>query len=498
MTAHTQITSVAERVNVQIAEILEEALPELLSAGLTGRRLELAIWPIVLEIGRILLTAALGLACWRVMRRDSGGEPVRLRMDADYTLSSSTTFGSISVPLFAWREGGTTRCPARAEVFPLHPRCRSSELLLEWEARVGSHLPFRQSEDALEFFSHGAVRTEDTTISRHIGVLGGLLDHHWTCRSQEKVGEILRKRATKDLKTGRPLLYASTDAHALNRYVDDTWKAEPKMINGIRFWCIDRRTGQTIHIGGEYTWGDCREVGKRMAVLVKYIVPTGKDAPQVVFIVDGMPWIREHVHPVMPEGTRFILDFYHLASRLEKYAAARFGAKTKEARAWVRRVVAELTGKRPYRKKVHAKRRGHKKRRRGAANPFRVIHESTHAHGAGDGFLRSLIDNEPDSANLDDLIVYVAANVDRIDYSEYRAHGSQIGSGAMESLHRVASQMRLKLAGARWTADRAIAVLNLRLMLLAERWSDFWSHDALTQTLASAFSTPQTAQRAAV
>jgi hypothetical protein len=65
-----------------------------------------------------------------------------------------------------------------------------------------------------------------------------------------------------------------------------------------------------------------------------------------------------------------------------------------------------------------------------------------------------------------------------------------LGSGAMESLHRVASQMRLKLAGARWTAERALAVLNTRLMLLAERWDDFWSQPDLPATLSQAFHSP--------
>ena len=489
MTAQTQITSIADHVNSRVLEILEEAVPALLSGQLGGRSLELAVWPIVLEIGALLLTAALGMACWRVMYRETSGEPVRLRLDDDYTLTTSTTFGRVSVPLFAWRDGGQTRAPAREEVFPLHPKCRSSELLLEWEARVGSQLPFRQAEDALTFFSHGAARSEDTTISRHIGVVGSLLDQRWTCRAPEKVLEILENRATRDLKTGQPLLYGSTDAHALNRYVDDTWKAEPKMINGVRFWCIDRKTGQTIHIGGEYTWGDCREVGRRVAALLKHLLPS-EHAVQLVFIVDGMPWIREHVHPVLPEGTRLILDFYHLASRLETYAAARFGAKTKAARRWVRTVVKHLTGKRPYRKKLHKRRKGHKKRKRRSSRPFRTVNDCPNPHGAGELFIRQLIDDEPASDALEKLMLYVAANLDRIDYSTYRAHGSQIGSGAMESLHRTASQMRLKLAGARWTAEKAIAVLNLRLMTLAERWSDFWSQAHLTSTLSGAFHTP--------
>lgn len=81
MTAQSQITSLTEIVNAQISEILENAVPQLLSGELQGRGLEVGVWPTT-------------MACWRVMSRETAGEPVRLRMDADYTLSSSTPMGS--------------------------------------------------------------------------------------------------------------------------------------------------------------------------------------------------------------------------------------------------------------------------------------------------------------------------------------------------------------------------------------------------------------------
>ena len=73
----------------------------------------------------------------------------------------------------------------------------------------------------------------------------------------------LQERATQDKDTGRPLLYVSSDAHALRRYVGDTWELPWKMVNGIRVWCEDAKTGQVVHLGGEFTWGNCREVGRR-------------------------------------------------------------------------------------------------------------------------------------------------------------------------------------------------------------------------------------------
>jgi len=492
MPPHALIAGPESDVNARVVDELTSAYAERVAQllggpNLVGRSVEIAVWAVLIVTGRELLAAALTLACRRVMLAATGGRPVQLRFDADYSLSQNTTLGTVKVPLFAFREDGRTRCPAREQVFPLHPKCCSSELLVEWEARVGCQLPFRQAEEALTFFSHDAVHTEDTTISRHIGVVGAMLERNWTCRAPEDVATILVTRATRDKKSGQPLLYVSTDAHALRRYVDDTWKAEYKMINGIRLWCIDRRTGQTVHLGGEYTWGDCRDVAVRVRSLLDLLVPTGDAAPQLVLVTDGMPWIRDHVYNIMPEGTRMILDFYHLAERLAKYAAARFGKDTKEGKAWVRKMVARLTGKRPYKKRVLAKRRGHKKNRRSKRDPFRTVHPCEHPHGAGDDLILTLIEDEPASDALDSLMGYVAANLDRIDYSTYRAHGMQIGSGAMESLHRVASQMRLKLAGARWTAERALAVLNTRLMLLADRWSAFWARPDLSAALAMAF-----------
>ena len=283
------------------------------------------------------------------------------------------------------------------------------------------------------------------------------------------------------------------DAHALRRYVDDTWKAEHKMINGIRFWCIDRRTGATLHLGGVYTWGGCREVAALMRELLELLVPTGDGAPQVVFVTDGMPWFRDHLYPLMPAGTVFILDYYHLAERLSEYAAARFGVNSKKAAAWVTRAVRKLTGKRRYRRAAPKKRRGHRKKRRTRRDPCRTVHLSDFPGGAAGDFLWDLIEDRtlPDDDDLRSLIGYVVENTDRADYPAYRKRGMQIGSGAMESLHRVASQMRLKLAGARWTATRALAVLNTRLMLLADRWDAFWGQHDLTNTLQQAFtSTP--------
>jgi hypothetical protein len=209
---------------------------------------------------------------------------------------------------------------------------------------------------------------------------------------------------------------------------------------------------------------------------------------QVVFISDGVDWIRNHLVPVMPEGTLVILDAYHVLEHLGEYAAGRFGKGTAAAKQWMSRRAKILLGKRRYRKARGILRKGHTKRRR--RRPKVTAHLSQDPHGAGEELSWLLIEEEPLSDEFTALVNYLAGNSDRTDYPAYRARGIHIGSGAMESFHRVASQMRLKAAGTRWTPERAIAVLNTRLLWLAGRWDAFWGHPDLTSNLRRAFQSP--------
>jgi hypothetical protein len=87
----------------------------------------------------------------------------------------------------------------------------------------------------------------------------------------------------------------------------------------------------------------------------------------------------------------------------------------------------------------------------------------------------------------DALLGYLERNAYRMDYLRYRQRGLKIGSGAMEALHRTASQVRLKRPGSRWLAETSQAIFNVRMMRLAGRWDEFWSQADLTEQLARVF-----------
>jgi hypothetical protein len=480
-----------------VAAVLAKA-----EAGASARQLEQEVWGLALSLGQAVLAASMATACRRATeadlerRRLERGQVV-MRTDRNYWATQMTTLGPVCFPLFAYRErrlGGTvTRTPARAEVVPLLGRCRSSEMCLEWEARLGKEHPFRRAQDAVAFFTHGAVREEDTTIAAHLVAVGSVVDRTWLYRPLSEIRRLLQERATCDAETGRPIVYVSTDAHAERRYVDETWEAAWKSYNGLRLWIVDRDSGETIHLGGEFTWGDCRAVGRIVETLIADgFLPVGGDygegvCAEVVVITDGLPWIEDYVLAKLP-WAHPILDLMHALGHLSSFASKCFGAGTKAAKAFVRRVARHLIQAPRARTTVPVPRKGHRKSPRTSSRS-----RGHRVYGCIYAVLGTLYEDEQPTIphqyveDFKGMLVYFEHNAYRGDYWRYHARGFQIGSGAMESLHRTGAQMRLKLAGARWLPNTAQAIVNLRMLDLVGRWDEFWKHDGLPGLLQTAF-----------
>lgn len=479
-------------VKAHLVDQFAQQLDMLLDAAWTGplraRDAELRTWTAMLAVGSLVLTALFAAMCRRATDEALAAvgqvvADVKMRMDRDYWMTVVTTMGRLSFPAFAYRRDGEVAVPGR-ELFPLHGRCCASELCLEWEAALASDHPFRKAAQALGFFTHGAVDLEDTTIERHAVLVGRQVAREWLYQTPERIREILRDKATRDSKTGRPLVYASTDAHALRRFVDLTWKAPWKMVNGIRLWCIDRDSGETVHLGGEYTWGDCREVARLFSELQQSgHLPADGDygdgvIAQVVLPTDGLDWIAQHVLALFPEA-EVPLDPYHVVEQVADAAAKIYPHAKKKARRLVKQARKAL-GIRD--------RRGRTVNRKG---PRRLLHGNRHVPFTGSGqklleLLRPLLATLVGRARnrFETLLAYVQTNLHRMAYGDLRNRGYSVGSGAMESQHRFASQVRLKLAGCRWTPEVAQAILNLRMLTLSGRWQEFWAQPDLAAGLA--------------
>jgi hypothetical protein len=320
-------------------------------------------------------------------------------------------------------------------------------------------------------------------------------------RTPAAIADILRERALCDFSNGNPVIYVSSDAHALRRFVDETCTPAWKMANGIRLWCVDRETGEAIHLGGEFTWGDCGHVTSIFSSLIELgILPAdGRYAPdvtaQLVWLSDGMPWFSERILPLFDKSTTVVLDVYHLLERAANFAKAAY-SKASDAQRWYQTFSDLVTNRDPNtpQKKTPKMRKGPRENRQNQPFAARLLENAKRANDTMSGaptadaiceLLPASLKGAKASAALEDFYDYLSANAHRIDYLAYRARGLQIGSGAMESLHRTGSQVRLKRPGAKWLAENAQAIFDWRMLKLVGRWDEFWSQADLASRMAA-------------
>ena len=78
------------------------------------------------------------------------------------------------------------------------------------------------------------------------------------------------------------------------------------------------------------------------------------------------------------------------------------------------------------------------------------------------------------SPQIQEQVTYLQKRRELMDYPAYRAAGWPIGSGSVESSHKLVVQARLKGPGMHWRPEHVNPTLALRLALLNGRWSESW------------------------
>jgi hypothetical protein len=83
---------------------------------------------------------------------------------------------------------------------------------------------------------------------------------------------------------------------------------------------------------------------------------------------------------------------------------------------------------------------------------------------------------------IQEQVTYLQKRRELMDYPTYRTSGWPIGSGSVESSHKLVVQARLKGPGMHWKPEHVNPMLSLRLALLNERWAEAWpEQDRLRQ-----------------
>jgi hypothetical protein len=169
----------------------------------------------------------------------------------------------------------------------------------------------------------------------------------------------------------------------------------------------------------------------------------GSDAQEVVAVNDGAHWIQSFIDYHCPHATR-VIDLAHAQSYVAKVGKLIHGAESEAFPKWYQHMSQQLY----------------------TLPPQRTLNDLR--------FLRQTHQDHPDFAELDQAIRYLEKREKMIDYPHFRQLGVPIGSGIVESGHRVVMHRRMKQAGMRWAEGNINPMLTLRNALCNQRWSQTW------------------------
>lgn len=158
------------------------------------------------------------------------------------------------------------------------------------------------------------------------------------------------------------------------------------------------------------------------------------EASVVVWISDGGRGFWGVFYDLFSKHAQGILDFYHAAQNIWKGARSWFDGRTKKAHEW-------------FASARHLLRTGRVKE---------VLDEMK-------GALKSQGLAAPAQNALKNVISYLEAHVDHINYDRYKELGLPVGSGMVESACKWLIQQRFKCVGMRWSEDGFNNLLHLRL-----------------------------------
>jgi hypothetical protein len=183
-------------------------------------------------------------------------------------------------------------------------------------------------------------------------------------------------------------------------------------------------------------------------------------AQEVVVIGDGASWI-DTIADTHFSGYERIIDYYHVAERLEASAKAVMADEAK------RKDLAQRLKSHLYQGRVNI--------------VLRWLERQSRIKGAV---------QESDCAEhprrvLSENLTYVRRHQRQMDYPRYRAHGWPIGSGVTESGVKLFNK-RVKGTEQFWREEKVETILALRALWLSqdERWQHYWLWGELLRKVA--------------
>lgn len=153
---------------------------------------------------------------------------------------------------------------------------------------------------------------------------------------------------------------------------------------------------------------------------------------------DGAEWIQNFLDFHCPEAIR-ILDFPHAAERIS--AVGHVSLAPDQVQPWFEQQLHQLKHE----------------------GPTKVLLE-----------LQQLQTQQPDLALIVENLAYLQKRQAHMQYPTFQAQGLPIGSGSVESGHKVVIDPRLKGAGMRWAPAHVNPMVALRNLVCNNRWEEDW------------------------
>lgn len=160
-------------------------------------------------------------------------------------------------------------------------------------------------------------------------------------------------------------------------------------------------------------------------------------------VMDGAEWLQGLVDLHRPDAVR-ILDFAHAAGYVTRAAQAVFGAETAGCTAWIATHLHELKWGE-------------------AARVVAAVRDLPTAECPAEA-----------RAVVAESVGYLTKRLPQMQYASFRALGYPIGSGSVESGHKVVTQARMAGAGMHWGRGQVNAVCALCAVESNDRWAEAW------------------------
>ena len=209
---------------------------------------------------------------------------------------------------------------------------------------------------------------------------------------------------------------------------------------------------------------------QKMASALCLAVGMGRE---IVFINDGSQWIWNWITDTYPNSIR-ILDYYHAIEKLSACSKLLY-TDPQQAKDWLAQqqehLLCDDVGKllEELEKLLGIVHQIEETAEDMLTTSTAVSAQSTQSTSTAVSAQISL--NTTKKAEVRLIYNYIKKHEKRMLYKTFRDNGYLVGSGPIESAHRVVLQKRLKQSGQRWTKEGAQNIINLRVTFENNQWN---------------------------